>query len=435
MVLAVMCLLGPLSAEGQAQVRPPAINPAMGLSLNPLVNPFAASALVGPQRVLAASALTHPLAATAGAGFGFNSALRVGALAGMNNGILAANNPLGYGSLLNGGSGIYGGSGGLASSLLSSAAYGAGYSYGSYTQWMMNPYQGYLQGAADLTRSNAQYEQTIQQARMTRQEAIRSSLETRRALIEEADWERAHMPDPEKIRQRTLERELSVARVSPPPNDIWSGRTLNTLLRHLITQRGEDAREPHVPISEDAAKHINVKVGDAVGNVALLKNKGELEWPESLQGSAFKESREQFNTLMQGAYRSVNSGTNPAPATLYDLRAQFRKMRATLTANVRDLKPDEYIEARRYLDELGQTIAALKDPNIGKQFRDDWKPKARDVAQLVKHMREKGLMFAPATEKDEAAYVALYRALAAFDAGLGQGVSGARGNPDASDNK
>jgi hypothetical protein len=194
-------------------------------------------------------------------------------------------------------------------------------------------------------------------------------------------------------------------------------------------------RGPNVPLDADIVSHVNVKVGDSIGNVGLLKNKGELEWPESLLGSAFKESRDQLNALMHRAYRNVDSGNIPEPAILFNLLAQLRKLRATLAANVGDLKPDEYIEARRYLDQLGQTLSALQDPNIGKQFKDDWKTKARDVAQLVEHMREKGLMFAPATEKDEAAYVALYHALAAFDAGLVQGVSGARGNPDASDNK
>src|SRR5262249_8198654 len=160
----------------------------------------------------------------------------------------------------------------------------------------------------DLTRSDAQYWQTIQQARMTRQESIRSSLETRRAMIEEAEWERAHLPDPEKFRRQALQGELTRARVRPPLDDVWSARALNALLRHLITQQGDGYRGPKIPLNEDIVNHVNVKVGDTAGTVALLKNKGELEWPESLLGSAFKESREQLNTLMQGAYRSVDSG-------------------------------------------------------------------------------------------------------------------------------
>lgn len=249
-------------------------------------------------------------------------------------------------------------------------------------------------------------------------------------MIEEAEWERAHMPDPEKIRQQTIQRELTTARVSPPTTDIWSGRALNALLRHLVTQIGDGAKGPRVPLSEDVAKHINVKVGDSVGNVALLKNKGELEWPDALQGSTFKDSREQINALMQRAYRSVDSGNTPDAATLNDLQAQYRKLYELLRNNVSELKPDEYIEARRYLNEVSQTIKGLQDPNVVHQFSEDWKPrKARSVAELVQHMRGKGLLFAPASEGDQAAYVALYHALAAFDAGMTR-VAGLRGNSE-----
>jgi hypothetical protein len=299
---------------------------------------------------------------------------------------------------------------------------------------MMNPYEGYLQGAADLTRADAQYWQTIQQAKLTRQETIRSSLETRRAMIEEAEWERAHMPDPEKIRQEAIQRELTRARVSPPLNDVWSARALNALLRHLITQQGDGVRGPKVPLNEDVVNHVNLQVGDSTGNVGLLKKNGDLEWPESLLGGAFKEGRERINALIHTAHRSVASGKNPDAATLSDLQDQYRKMRETLDNNVSDLKPDEYIEAKNYLRQIANTITALKDPNVSKQFNDDWKPKANSVHELVKHMREKGLLFAPAvTDQDQAAYVALYHALAAFDAGIERNTGGSRGGPENGD--
>jgi hypothetical protein len=411
LLLSILALLGPQSVKGQAQYAP------VGFGLNPYVNPLLAGGFYG----------------FSGGGYG---GLGYGSL--VNGGYSGGYDGSGHGSPHDSSSGwlgLYGGSGGLLSSAVSGAAYGYGYGL-SNTQWMMNPYQGYLQGAADITRANAQYYQTIAQARQTRQEAIRSSLETRRAMIEEAEWERQHMPDPEKIRQRTMERGLTTARVSASPTDIWSGRALNALLRHLVAQIGDGAKGPRIPLSEDVAKHINVKVGDSVGNVSLLKNKGDLDWPEALQGSAFKDSREQINSLMQRAYRSLDSGNNPDPATLNNLLAQFRKMRDNLRSNVTELKPDEYIEAQRYLNEVGQTIKGLQDPNLGHLFSDDWRPtKARSVATLVEHMRDKGLLFAPATSSDEAAYVALYHALAAFDGGLGGTVSSARSNPDGGDNK
>jgi hypothetical protein len=416
MVLGVFSLLGPLAATSQAQHFGFG-GPMFAGNLNPYVNPMAGQAF----GFMSGAALS-PLAGLTGYGYG----LGFGSFAGFNAG-------LGYGSLLNGGlCGGVGPGGALLGGALSGAGFGYGFGLGN-VQWMMNPYQGYLQGAGDITRANAEYQKTIQQAKLTRQEAIRSSLETRRAMIEQAEWERQHMPDPEKIRQRTQERELSAARVSPPPGDIWSGRALNTLLRHLITQLGDGAKGPRIPLSEDLAKHINVKVGDSTGNVALLKNKGELDWPEALQGGAFKDSREQLSTLMHRAYKSVDSGNNPDPATLNDLQAQYRKLRDVLKNNVSELKPDEYIEAQRYLKEVGQTVTALQDPNVGHQFSGDWKPaKSRFVHDLVQHMREKGLLFAPASEEDQAAYVSLYHALAAFDAGM---TRMARGNGEAPENK
>jgi hypothetical protein len=132
----------------------------------------------------------------------------------------------------------------------------------------------------------------------------------------------------------------------------------------------------------------------------------------------------------------VDSGNNADPATLNDLQAQFRKLSESLRNKVTELRPDQYIEAQRYINAVGQTIKGLQDPNVVHQFSDDWKPaKVRSVAALVIHMRDKGLLFAPASESDEAAYVALYHALAAFDAGLGRVVRGARGNPEGSDTK
>lgn len=367
-VLGVLAFLGPLCGTGQAQW-----GMGMGMGHNPYVNPMGGMG-----------------------GFG------------------------GYGTALSGA--FFGGGFG----------YGMGYgSGGMMTQWMMNPYQGYERGAADTTRANAQYYQTIQQARTTRQETIRSSLETRRAMIEEAEWERAHMPDPEKIRQRVLQRELSAARSSAPANDIWSARALNTLLRHLITQQADGAKGPTIPLSKDIVSHINIKVGDSVGHIGLLKNNGELDWPESLQGDAFKEGREQINNLMHNAYKNVSSGSNPSAPTLNDLQDQYRKMRQK--AQNEELKPNDYIEAKRYLDEIGQTIKGLGDPNVGRQFNE--KPQSKDVADLVRHMREKGLLFAPATQGDEAAYTSLYHAFVSFDAGMTRLIGSGRRNLEGAGNR
>jgi hypothetical protein len=206
---ATLLLLGPLSAKGQGQFILPA-----GPSFN-----FPGAV------VQTGGLLNNPFAAGFGVlgnpsfGFGYGSLLNNGF--GLRGGFGLVGSFGGFR-----GFGFHGGFGRLA------ALSGLGYGYGATgygTQWMLNPYQGYLQGAADITRANAQYYSTIQQAKLLRQDAIRSSIQTRRAFLEEAEYERSRMPDPLKLRELSAANELNRARANPPLNDIWSARSLNFL--------------------------------------------------------------------------------------------------------------------------------------------------------------------------------------------------------------
>jgi len=319
---------------------------------------------------------------------------------------------LGYGSLLNGGVGFNGGLG-----------FGGGFGGlgwgGAFTQWMMNPYEGYLSGTASVTNANAQYQVTISQAKLLRQEAIRSAFQTRRAAIEQAEYERAHMPDPEKIRQNQLARELDRARNSPPLTEISSGKALNTLLRNAITQQSQGVRGPTIPLNEDTLRSVNPTAGDTRGNIGLLKDSGNLQWPQALQGEAFRESREDLNRRMKQAVQTVTAGNkSPDQSTLADIQADLKRLNETADASVNVISPDQYIEAKRYLNQVGNAVTALRDRNVSNYFNDNWRLRGRTVAELVKFMADKGLWFAPAAPGDEPAYQALYYALAAFDAGM-----------------
>ena len=319
---------------------------------------------------------------------------------------------LGYGSLLNGGVGFNGGLG-----------FGGGFGGlgwgGAFTQWMMNPYEGYLSGTASVTNANAQYQVTISQAKLLRQEAIRSAFQTRRDAIEQAEYERAHMADPEKIRQQQLARELDRARVSPPLTEVWSGKSLNVLLSNAIARQSRGVRGPTVPVSEDVLKSVNPTAGDTRGNIGLLKDNGNLQWPQGLQGEAFKEAREDLSRRMKQAVQTITAGNkSPDESTLSDMQADLKRLNETADGSVNVLSPDQYIEAKRYLGQVGNAVTALRDRNVSNYFNENWRIRGKSVAEVVKFMADKGLWFAPATPGDESAYLALYHALAAFDAGM-----------------
>ena len=95
-------------------------------------------------------------------------------------------------------------------------------------------------------------------------------------------------------------------------------------------------------------------------------------------------------------------------------------MNAKIKQNIDSLTPNDYSSAKRYLRELESGIKMLENPNASKYLSGQWSASGATVGQLVSDMTRKGLRFAPATQADQAAYVAVQRALAAYTTGYGQ---------------
>jgi hypothetical protein len=272
----------------------------------------------------------------------------------------------------------------------------------------------YLQGAADITRANAEYQQMIQEARLGRERANQEHLVTRRRMIEQAEWERGRIPSPEAVRQEELARALDRARVNPPLTEIWSGESLNALLGNLLAGQRQGGCGARVPLDEEMLRCINVTTGDTRGNAGLLRDGGALEWPPSLQGEAFKDGREGLSRGLKAAVRAAQR--NGGPGTLNALRDHLKGLNDTLDAQVTTLSSNEFVQARRYLKQVGDAVTALSDPKVSYYLDGTWQARGKDVSELVRYMGANGLRFAPATPGDEPAYLALYNALAAYDA-------------------
>jgi len=84
--------------------------------------------------------------------------------------------------------------------------------------------------------------------------------------------------------------------------------------------------------------------------------------------------------------------------------------------------PLVYYEARQLaaekLTQEKPTIKVLASADARDYFIQKNAAQGKNVAELVKHMTENGLRFAPAVDGDEAAYVALHRAVVAFHAAV-----------------
>jgi hypothetical protein len=294
-----------------------------------------------------------------------------------------------------------------------------GYGLGWGTQWMQNPYEGYLNGAANLTTANAQYQLTIQQAKLAREESRRSALETRKQAILERQWELSLQPDAEQIRQQQMQKSLQRSRNNPPSTEIWSATALNDLLRAIQSSQKSGGSGSDVPLSPEVLKHINVTTGTTYGGVGLLRNDGKLTWPYALSQSAFESTRKQLDKLLPQTIEQARSG--PVDAELLNkIRSTQKQLERTLDAEAGNMTPSEFTEASRYLRELKDSLRVLQQSDVAKYFRPAWTPQGATVGELVQQMTREGLRFAPAVSGDEAYYTSLHRALVDYDVGGAQ---------------
>jgi hypothetical protein len=339
--------------------------------------------------------------------------------------------------LYGGGAGLYGGGAGLygggVSPLYGSAygvagaagVYGAmgaygGSAYGSYSQ---DPYSGYLRGNAELITATGGFLKSYQDADRTREQVRQARIDTRRKVFDEYLYERTNAPTLEDERERRQALEVRRSLNQPPVTEIWSAKALNDLLRHAQQLQAGSAVRPPVPLDADLLKRVNVVAGRRAGNAGLLKNHGELAWPLALRSRKAEERRRQINTLLPKAIDQAING-KVDPQVRQELDRAVGALRALLASGAWALPPNEYLPARRFLSDLDEAVKALGQPDVGLYLTDRYAARGQNVPELIEHMTREGLEFAPALAGDEAAYVALHRALATYEhAAQGQYVS------------
>jgi hypothetical protein len=379
----VLLLVVGASARGQMIAMPGNLNAAA--SVNALagvgVNPYALSTMAGlnANAVLGLPMVNPYLNSTAGLGANRYS---------MSTSPYGMSGGYGYPYMLN--LGRFGG-----------ALYGYGYA---------------LQGNASLTRANAQYWKDIQTAALQREGVRQETLNTARRRIEFEQWYDSVRPTAVSMRTRQMATDLDSARRAATDTDILSGRALNTLLGS-IQKSGKISSGPNLPLDEDIAGKINV-TGGTNGNVGLLKDGGKLTWPEGFHDARFDEPRKRLTRNIALAVQTLKDGDAVRPDLITDIRGDAKTIAQTLDDTANDLSPPQYIEARRFLRRLDAGITALADPRVVNYFNNNWRARGKNVAELVTHMTNNGLLFAPASPGDEAAYRAVFQALRAYESGV-----------------
>jgi hypothetical protein len=210
-------------------------------------------------------------------------------------------------------------------------------------------------------------------------------------------------PEEQKEFQRKI--NLVKSQTGASTTTVWSAADVNVLLDDLKAHPDWSGGE--VALSEDVVGHINIVPSKGEGNAGLLRIGS---WPELLQRPAFKEERERIESLIPDLIRQAKAGkVYEANVEALDLSLDF--MKGQLAGMIRDVPAPQYIRAKRFLADLQSGANVLHRPDPGLYFT----PTYKNVGELVKYMAKNDLRFAPAVPGDEAAYLALYRALAIYD--------------------
>ncbi|HEV3263239.1 MAG TPA: hypothetical protein VG013_40765 [Gemmataceae bacterium] len=360
------------------------------LGYSPFGNPGVAPP--GTNQAIANSALLNPglayLATGSGGGYG---------------------NPyLGSGSAMSTG---YGGGYGAGSAGYSSSPYS---SSGGYS----DPTSGYLRGSADVIGAQGRFKVSMRQADLLKEDRNRERIENRRRMFDEYFYEKKHTPTFQQLVEEQNQR--NVQRWTNPgfaAGEIWSASALNAVMDDASQLQMKGVSGPEVLLEAAMLANINVgPLGLTGGNVGLLKGKGGLRWPLAFHTESFKKDVEGIDSNLPDAIRDALTGRADA-SVMKALRDARDRLAVELTANIRDLPAGQYMDAKRFLNNLSGAIALLEQGNAGKYLSNDLAAKGGTVKELVKYMKAHGLEFKPAVDGQEEDYAALHHALAAYDIG------------------
>jgi hypothetical protein len=228
-------------------------------------------------------------------------------------------------------------------------------------------------------------------------------------------------PPPKQVQQPDPAESAPSARYAAPVTDIWSGKALNEILAESAPLRARKAPGPRIELADEVLEHINVRKGKDAGNLGALRplrGGRTLAWPRALEDSAYRAEVGGLNAQARRGVAQAQNGQQPDPGNLAEMRRDIERLGDKLRARINDVPPAQYLEARRFLDELADAVTALGQPDVAGYFDGKYAAKGKTVEELVDHMTGNGLTFAPALDGDEAAYQALHTALAGYLAGV-----------------
>ncbi|MCI0380632.1 MAG: hypothetical protein L0215_23860 [Gemmataceae bacterium] len=296
---------------------------------------------------------------------------------------------------------------------------------GSYYDPYNNPYYGYgydpfggiLRGQADVMRAYGTVITSQEQARIMRELAEQAKLDTRKRRFDLEMYIKANTPtfteEQAKIAKMTLKRIQS----NSTEPEIVNGTALNLLLDDMRKYPGKKASVDAVQLSEDMLLHLNVSRNSA--SLGILRNDGKFYWPVGLQELVSADQRKLIEAQAATLVKNAAAGGNVDVNIVKEMRAEMDKIRDNLVRLVNDMPTNQYLDAKRFLNDFDDARIALERGDAGSQLKyRHWATGGKSLQDLVDYMIQNGLRFGSAVMGDESAYRAVYSGMAALDVAL-----------------
>jgi len=291
------------------------------------------------------------------------------------------------------------------------------YGYGS---GMYNSPGFTLMGSADVLRSYGSVITKQEEARILREKALQEQVRTKKDEFDLRMYIRANTPSWSEEQARVAKLTLKRIQNNSSPAEVSTGRSLNYLLDDVRKYQGKDKdlTFSKIELPEDILNHLNVTTKN--NGLGVLRDNGKIVWPSALLDIAQANTRKEMETRAKTLVENAAKGTIDRNA-LRDLTVQVEDLRNQLTRKSNEIQTGKYLDAKRYLNDLDDALAAVEGGEAKAQF--DYQKlvnegKIADVNTLITTMVTRGWRFAPSTAADEAAYRALHSALSAYDVAL-----------------
>jgi hypothetical protein len=225
---------------------------------------------------------------------------------------------------------------------------------------------------------------------------------------------------PEEARQQARALELSRALGNPPLTEVYSGQALNVLLGELVQRQEDGSAARAVRLPAEVLAHVNVTTEHDAANAGLLRDGGTLSWPavwrEAPLRQASRQGRASLDRLLPEAVTQAKKGPVDED-TLDALRRDLVGLQRVLEKDGKDLEASRHIQATRFLGQVDDALRVLEGQDAARYLGGALTldpGRIKTVADLVRFLTERGLIFAPAVSGDEEAYAAVRRALAGY---------------------